>query len=178
MENKSRFVYSPEKKFIVLLNIILPAAVIVPLIALIFNPEAGLGLFAIFCLLILMIYWILFSGHPKKLYLEKDALVIDKFLKKIRKKIAYAEIESAEVLPSSEIIFLNWRRNAPVLSLRLKHVNPDRAQMEGGDLYSRFLSKRMDFDFGNTKEYDEFLAGLKEKILAHKDAPPEPPILP
>lgn len=178
MEKKCLFVYSPEKKFIILLNIVLPAGVVVPMIALIFNPEAGLGLFAGFCLLILMIYWILFSDYPKKLYLEEETLVIDKFLKKVKNKVPYLEIESAEVLPSGEILFLNWRRNAPVLSLKLKHVNPDRAEMQNGDLYSRFLSKRMDFDFGNNKEYDEFLARLKEKIIAHKDTAPNPPVLP
>jgi len=163
-EKRKIMVYSPSKTFTLLITVGVPAVVIVPILALIFDPTAGIGLFIVFSLLLLMIFWLIFSDFPRRLYLDDKELVIDKFLKMSKQRIGYVHMKGAEVIDKHEILFMNWQRTAPVLYIELKHVDPTRLDFEKGDLYSKFLASRIYFDFGYDESYDEFLKVLKEKI--------------
>jgi len=163
-EEEKIMVYSPSKTFIVLVTVGVPAIVIIPMIALIFDPAAGIGLFVIFCLLLLMIFWLIFSDFPRRLYLDDKELVIDKFLKMSKQRIGYVHMKEAAVIDKHEILFMNWQKTVPVLYIELKHVDPSRLNFEKGDLYSKFLASRLYFDFGHDEPYDEFLKRLKAKI--------------
>jgi len=138
-------VYSPQKKNLYPL-LIFPVFLLLPLVGAIFDPEGFLSIFIIFCLPILIILWFVMRGHPKRLHLEEDGLVIDRFLKRSKQIISYFEIESVE-LKNEAVRFRFTTAAFPILYLKCKRN-----------------TKPMRLDFGNGPQYDDFLSKLKEKV--------------
>ena len=144
MEQSKSMIYSPSEKKIKLL-LIFPGAALFHLVIAIFLP-AILPLFIMYTLPALILLWFVLGAYPKKLILEEDGILIDRFIKRSKQKILYSNIKDMAA-GEEDVSTISGNTTRCVLYVTLKDSN-----------------KTMRFDFGTSEAHDAFLSKLREKL--------------
>ena len=147
MEQSKPMVYSPSEKKIKLLLVFPGAAVLHLLIAIIL--PATFFLFIKYTVPALIVLWFMLGAYPKKLILEEDGLLIDKFIKRTKQRIRYSNIKDIDA-GEEEVPTLSGSTTRCILHVTLKDSD-----------------KTMRFDFGTDEVHNTFLSKLREYLKAH-----------
>ena len=147
MERSKLMIYSPSEKKIKLL-LIFPGAAVLHLLIAIILPDT-FSLFIIYTLPGLMLLWFVLGAYPKRLILEEDGLLIDRFIKRTKQKILYSNIKHIDA-GEEDVPTVSGNTTRCILYVTLKDTD-----------------KTMRFDFGTDEVHNTFLSKLREKLKTY-----------